>query len=315
MTSPTVTHSTDARIAAALATGSGVASEHRLRTRYGVSRRAIRRRIGTGVLVEVLPRTYARVGVAHLDATARMAAAAASLQHHPGIVAFTSAARVLGIWDRGRDRVAHALSTTRWRPSAATWVDYHHTESLPPGDVVDLDGMHVTSVIRTCLDLGTCLTEWQLTHVLWEAEFLHGLDLAELERRNDERPGFRGCDVVRRAIAHRRAGSAGSRSGSEDYLLEGIVRAGLPLPMVCNPNATQLQSIECDLVWRAARLVVEVDGPGHRRTGRAERDAAQVRQLRAAGWLVVRISTEELWADRDAVVARIAAHLAGWCRR
>lgn len=294
----------DARLAAAMAQSSGVASEWRLR-QLGFSRKVLRSRVRRGILREVLPRTYAHVGVECLDDHQLATAARASLQHHHSALAMTTAARALRIWNRGRLDVVHVLSTTRWRPAERSWLHFHSTEQLPDDDVTIVEGHPTTSVVRTCLDLGTCLTEWQLTHVLYEAQFLYDLDLDELERRNARRPGFRGCAVVRAAIAHRRAGSTGTHSMSEDYLLEGILRAHLPIPMVCNVNATELRSIECDFVWHAERLIVEVDGRGHRRTGRRERDRGQVEQLEAAGWRVIRIETDRLWKDRQAVVAQI----------
>lgn len=301
----TLTGSIDARMAAMASNNRGVCSDHRLRL-GGISRWAISSRLRRGTLHEVLPRTYAFVGVEQLDAVQRMVAARECLQHHRSLLAFETAGRVLRIWTRGRGDTVHVLAETNWTPSDVPWVNHHRTRDLEWHECVEVDGLEVTSVVRTCLDLGAVLTEWQLTHVLWEAEFRHALDLDELERRNDARRGHRGCAVVRAAIQHRRDGSAGTRSASEDFLLQGLVRAGLPIPAVCNPTATELPHIECDMVWSAARLVVEVGGTtGHGRSGQFERDLGRDEALRRAGYRVLRFSTDELWADRDAVVAQI----------
>jgi hypothetical protein len=303
--------SVDARIAAALARGHHVASEHVLLS-SGVSRRSVRRRLRMEMLHEVLPRTYAFVAAEELSLTARASAAVLSLQRHRAAISHESAARLLGLWDRGSAELVHVLSETQWRPSSASWVRYHSTRNLPGSHVVIVDGIACTNVVRTCVDLGTRLTPWQLARVLHEAEFRHGLRLDLVEAMNDVRHRAPGSAVVRLSVKLRRGGSAGTRSPLEDLLLALIIKAGLPVPLVCNPLATELTAFECDLVWPNARLVVEVDGIGHRRAGDVDRDRARDAALNAAGWTVIRVSGRELRKDPHAVVRRIAAALA--CR-
>jgi hypothetical protein len=271
----------------------------------------MRRRVRLGTLHEVLPRTYALVGVEALTREGRTAAAVASLQQHRCAASHVTAARALGIWRRGPARIVEVVAVTEWRPANVPWIRYHSAIELERRDVVEIGGIEYTGVIRTCLELGTCLTEWQLTHVLYEAEFLHGLDLDEPERRNRARFQRPGSAVVQAAIRHRRNGSAGTRSTSEDYLLEGVISAGLPIPEICNPNTTGVFGFECDQVWVRERLIVEVDGGGHRRSGTkdSDRDRDRDAALRAAGWRIMRVTTSELWADRASVVARVARAL------
>jgi very-short-patch-repair endonuclease len=74
---------------------------------------------------------------------------------------------------------------------------------------------------------------------------------------------------------------------------------GLPRP----ETNTCIEGMECDFVWRHARLVVEVDGFRHHRSRRRftadrERDVA----LRIAGWTVLRFAWEHV-TDRGAWVA------------
>ncbi len=58
-----------------------------------------------------------------------------------------------------------------------------------------------------------------------------------------------------------------------------------------------------DFACTKVRLVVEVDGGSHE--GRARHDARRDRALGALGWHVLRIREEEVFAELDAVVARI----------
>jgi very-short-patch-repair endonuclease len=48
-------------------------------------------------------------------------------------------------------------------------------------------------------------------------------------------------------------------------------------------------SIEADVVFAARKLVVEIDGHGHRRAQTRRVDADRMRRLREAGWTVIRI--------------------------
>jgi very-short-patch-repair endonuclease len=56
-----------------------------------------------------------------------------------------------------------------------------------------------------------------------------------------------------------------------------------------------------DFACPAARLVVEIDGGQHT----TERDGARDATMRAAGWRVLRFWSNEVMANRDAVLARI----------
>ncbi len=62
-----------------------------------------------------------------------------------------------------------------------------------------------------------------------------------------------------------------------------------------------------DFLAPVAALAVEVDGRSH--DGRGAADAAREAALRAAGLRVLRVTNDEVLADLDGVVARIAAAL------
>jgi very-short-patch-repair endonuclease len=74
---------------------------------------------------------------------------------------------------------------------------------------------------------------------------------------------------------------------------------GLPRP----ETNTRIEGMECDFVWRDARLIVEVDGFAfHRSTFAADRERDVV--LKLAGWEVLRFAYEHV-ADRAAWVAAV----------
>jgi very-short-patch-repair endonuclease len=62
--------------------------------------------------------------------------------------------------------------------------------------------------------------------------------------------------------------------------------------------------VEVDCLWRARRLIAELDSRKHHATTAAfERDRARDRTLQAAGWRVIRITWRQLHDHPEAVVS------------
>lgn len=82
--------------------------------------------------------------------------------------------------------------------------------------------------------------------------------------------------------------------------LELVRTAGLPAP---ETNA-HLLGYEVDFLWRAAKLVVEVDGFAYHSTREAfERDRRRDARLQAAGFRVVRFTYRQIVAEPDSTIA------------
>ena len=65
------------------------------------------------------------------------------------------------------------------------------------------------------------------------------------------------------------------------------------------------QSFLADLLWREGKLVVEMDGPEHRRPGNYYRDRLRDYELLISGYLVLRIPNELVMSDCERVVEMI----------
>jgi predicted transcriptional regulator of viral defense system len=153
----------------------------------------------------------------------------------------------------------------------------HRARTLDARDVTVHQGIPITTVPRTLVDLSATLTPHQLANVIHEAAYRHRFD----ERATHEAiKRARGRDLanLHAALHAHAAGSAGTRSDLEDrFLAETRTR-----PLVNT-------KIEVDFYWPDQNLVVEIDGPGHdRRRTRAE-DARRDAALKQAGIDVVRI--------------------------
>jgi very-short-patch-repair endonuclease len=101
-----------------------------------------------------------------------------------------------------------------------------------------------------------------------------------------------------------------TRSELEKRFLEFLADAGLPPP---DTNAhIQVNGIwhEVDCLWRAQRLIVELDGRNVHDTHQTfESDRAPDRILQAAGFRVIRITWRQLHESPAAVAADLRALL------
>jgi very-short-patch-repair endonuclease len=101
-------------------------------------------------------------------------------------------------------------------------------------------------------------------------------------------------------------GSIVTRSELEEMFLRLCDDHGLPRPDV---NVC-IEGMECDFVWRDARLIVEVDGYAfHRRSFAADRERDVV--LKLAGWEVLRFAYEHVAGRAAWVAGAIRKSLAG----
>lgn len=136
-----------------------------------------------------------------------------------------------------------------------------HRAKLAPDELELLDGIPATTTARTLLDLAAVLDRPALERAVAEAEARRLADLA----------------------------------GVHELLVgAGIVRPQLNAPIALADG----EWVEADCVWRAERLVVELDGFEHHGTRRAfERDRARDRALQADGWRTARVTWRQLERD------------------
>ena len=99
------------------------------------------------------------------------------------------------------------------------------------------------------------------------------------------------------------SGSAGTRSRLEKRFRRLVAEAGLPRP---RHNVIVL-GFEVDFVWPG--LVVEIDGPHHRRPRTRAEDQIQDTVLRAAGYTVIRFTEKDVELRPAAVLRELQASI------
>jgi hypothetical protein len=245
----------------------------------GLDRFAIRRRVAQGRLHRLHCGVYA-VGHGALSWEGECLAAVwasgprAALSH-------LSAAKLCEV-SRFFAPLIAVVTVTQHRPRG---VCVHQTARLHPRDLTEHRHVPVTSMARTLVDLTDVLTAHQLANVIHEAafrgRFVESATRDAMARAN----GRHNLDVLERALALHRDGSAGTKSGLEDVFL-----ARLPQWTEEPRVNTSLLGIEVDFHWPRHALVVEVDGSGHGRARTQREDAEKQRKLEEAGYAVIRVT-------------------------
>ena len=224
----------------------------------------------------------------------------------PGVVlSHRSAAAMWGLTAGAPGRV-EVSAPTRRRPAG---VDVHRTR-LHEDEVTELENIPLTTASRTLLDLAAVLPRNRLERALREAEVRRLGDAASLAVLLERHPRRRGTAALRSILASGRVADGVTRSELEERFLVFLDANALPRPQLNVHLEVHGRLLECDCVWRARRLVVELDGhAAHSPRTAFERDRARDRALHAAGWRVLRITWRQLHREADAVAADLGVLL------
>jgi hypothetical protein len=167
-------------------------------------------------------------------------------------------------------------------------------------------GIPLTAVPRTLLDLAAAVRFESLQRILNRSEELKLFDLGPVESLLDRTRGHHGWGRLRRAIALYEPVPF-TRSGFERLFLDAVLRTGLPRPAT---NFVVL-GFELDVYWPEQRFGVELDVyETHGTRGAFERDRLRQEDLKLAGVEVTRVTDVRFHREPNAVLARVARLLA-----
>ncbi len=161
------------------------------------------------------------------------------------------------------------------------------------------DGIPVTSLARTYLDIAGSANESQLESGIAEGERLGIIDFRALADVLERANGRKGATRLRRVLERWNPEFAETNPGLEELFFNLCRDHGLPAP-TCN---ALVEGLEVDCLWKAQRLVVELDSIRHHGNRPAlSRDYGRDMRLRAAGYEVHRY-THEMTTRRGGEVA------------
>ncbi len=178
-----------------------------------------------------------------------------------------------------------------------------HSSTLDAEDIATVDGIPVTSVARTILDLASVLDKDPLLRVVEEADRREKFDLRAMERVMARRPRARGRVKLGEILADYRD-APDTRSKLERDFFALVKRAKLPPPQL----NTMVAGFLVDVCWPQWRLVVELDGRDfHARRRAFETDRIRDAALQRHGFRILRITYKRLREQPAAVIADILA--------
>jgi very-short-patch-repair endonuclease len=208
----------------------------------------------------------------------------------------------LGLWGVRAARGAIHVSVPRGR-AGHPGLCVHRPRLLHRDEVVERDGVAVTTVGRTLLDVAGNSSAERIAWLMHEAAVQRVLDLREVWMVIDRHPNHRGRWRLERALEIE---VEPTHSGLERELLSICKSARVPAPRV-NQHVWSIDRLEeADFHWPEVRLVLEVDGARYHSTRwRRKKDAEKTARLEAAGWTVCRFSEIQVRLDARGVADEI----------
>ncbi len=237
------------------------------------------------------------------------------------VAAGVTAAQLHGLWlppwlaDQQRiETIVHRTSGPPARRPGGRRPEFRcRRQTLRTDEIIELDGVPVTSEARTWLDLAGRLRPADLLAVGDSA--LRGTataaEIDELTRRAWHRPGV----VLARRVAPLL--NARSRSRPESHLRWILHEADLPTPQVnvAVNSADGEWLFEPDLGYDDVKLGIEYNGAEHAEVDRARRDISRTLDVEQRGaWRVVVFGPREVFLRPDQVarwVTQLRRDLAG----
>jgi very-short-patch-repair endonuclease len=179
-----------------------------------------------------------------------------------------------------------------------------HGGAFRPGETLLVDGIRVTKVGRTLLDLAEVLSLDDLVKAIDNATNSRRLGRGTMSSVIKSARGRRGLKPLRQALLMTRPQDVLTRSELERRALLLIKRARLAQPEV----NVRLHGYEVDLLWRQHRLVVELDSRQHHGTDTAQdRDTRRTGNLRKYGYTTLRFTWRQVVNDPDWITSVLTA--------
>jgi hypothetical protein len=218
------------------------------------------------------------------------------------VASHTTAAWLWGLLG-ARPGTTHVTATTRRHAKASIRL---HFARLHADDRTMREGIPVTSLPRTFLDLAAILPSSRLDGMIERAERTGLFDLDPVEALLARTAGHPGNGALRRALALYRNEPAFTRSRLELRFLDLVRRSDLPMP---STNAF-VEGHELDAYWPQERFAVELDGYEFHRTRAAfERDRLRQEELKLAGVEMIRVTSRRIDEEPQQLVERIGTLL------
>jgi hypothetical protein len=176
---------------------------------------------------------------------------------------------------------------------------------LAPDEITLTAGIRVTTPLRTACDCARLRGRWSALACLDGFMRMHGISPEELREALPHFRGHRGCIQLRELVP---LATPLAESAAESWLRLAMHDAGLPVPSLqWVVTLPAVGTARLDLAYARLRIAIEYDGQAfHSSPAQRARDIARREALRAAGWLVIVLTKDDLAPGRlESSLARI----------
>jgi predicted transcriptional regulator of viral defense system len=271
----------------------------------GVSAQQLRTLRRRGLLLPIEPGVYAIAGTPR-SWEQRLAGKVMSA----GPLAIAGARSGAGLWRLDRFRRDHmdllVPAPAARRPQG---VRLHESNDLPSRDRTVVEGIPVSTPVRTILDVARYVSPTRLGAMLDDAVRRDLTTYAEAHQRFGELAG-RGRDGIataRKMLEDRPDGTTVPDSPLESDVRALLLRSGLPEPVLHHRVDCDDITYVLDLAWPPALVALECDGYRfHRTPEQLDWDDRRRTALGLRGWIVMHV-TRRILRDEPRRVARDVA--------
>jgi very-short-patch-repair endonuclease len=216
------------------------------------------------------------------------------------VLSYKSAAQLWGLRN-GSSRAIDVTRASGWRAPDGIVV---HRVALPEDEQTAVDGIPVTTVPRTILDLAAVASRRQMERALNEIEVRGLTDRLSIPDLLARYPRRRGTAVLRDLLGEGAEAGGVTRNDFEEAFVPLLDSHGLPRPRFNADVAVAGRFFSADCLWRRERLIVELDSRAVHGTRKAfESDRERDRLLMVDGWRVMRITWRQLRDQRASIAS------------
>jgi very-short-patch-repair endonuclease len=265
----------------------------------GASERRISHWLRDGYLRKVLPHVYA---IGHVADSIEADLMAAILYAGPGAMLSHATA----LWWHGllEQQPAWIQVSTPRKCRSQPGISVYSRRAVEPVHHLRIP---TTTVSQALLDFASTAPVHRVVRALAEADYRRVLDSTELRVLRGP-----GSVTLKRALARHTPQLAKTKSELERAFRALCRKGGIPAYEVNH----RLCGIQVDAFWPDLGVVVELDGvDGHATPAQVHRDRRRDLKLRAAGYVVLRYSYQQVLSEPESVLADLRAALAGAARR
>ncbi len=265
--------------------------------------------VAIGRFQSLAPAVFAVAGTA----ASRHQQLAACVMSFPSLAAAShqAAADLWGLTNRGLRNLE--VVTTRWDRVHRPGIKVHESLDLIPGDVVQQEGIPVTTPVRTIVDLGAS-SRWLVESALENGirRSLFSLYEVEVFVTRVARRGRRGVGVVRPLLQARRRWDSATESVLEDEFRKLVANGRVQVPTTQFVVRDQADRFVCraDFAYPDARLLIELDSEAHHLDRMAfRRDRSKQNRAVVLGWTILRYTWWDIQEEPFRVLAELRAAL------